>query len=95
VQSIYPYAFVQGAKAKVVAPFLLTFKLKKTMTQEEILEEVTKCKESTYYFATKYLMVKNHKGEMVNFKTSLSEDDFNLMIVENERIRYNNKHKKP
>jgi hypothetical protein len=50
------------------------------MTQQEIQEEILKCKQSPYYFATKYIKVKNHKGEMVSFNTPLSEEEFNKMF---------------
>jgi hypothetical protein len=57
------------------------------MTQQEMQEEILRCQESPYYFATKYIKVKNHKGEMVNFTTPLSEEKFNEMFKElqNER----------
>ena len=50
------------------------------MTQQEIYNEIPKCKESPYYFATKYIKVKNHKQETVSFKTPLSEEEFNEMF---------------
>jgi hypothetical protein len=57
------------------------------MTQQEIQEELIKCQESPYYFATKYLTVKNHKGETVKFETLLNEEEFNKKFkeLENER----------
>ena len=57
------------------------------MTQEEVLLEISKCKESPYYFATKYLKVKNHFGQVVDFKTILNEQEFNKMFKEYESGR--------
>lgn len=50
------------------------------MTQKEIQDEILKCKFSPYYFATKYLTVKNHKGEYIPFSTPLKEQEFNDMF---------------
>jgi hypothetical protein len=47
------------------------------LTQEQIEIEIIKCKKSPYYFATKYLTVKNHKGEYIKFQTPLTEKEFN------------------
>jgi len=65
------------------------------MTQQEIQEEILKCQESPYYFATKYLTVKNHKGEIIPFKTHLSEKQFNEMFkkLENYESIYNRRRK--
>src|SRR5574343_63731 len=49
---------------------------------DDVLYEMMKCKESPYYFVTKYIKVKNNKGEQVPFNTALSEDDFNKMFQE-------------
>jgi hypothetical protein len=59
------------------------------MTQQEIQDEILKCKESPYYFATKYVKVKNYKNELINFSTILSEKEFNKMVknFENGKIR--------
>jgi len=54
------------------------------MTQQEIQDEILKCKESPYYFATKYLKVKNHRQETVPFKTPLTEEEFNKIFKELE-----------
>jgi hypothetical protein len=54
------------------------------MTQKEIQKEILKCQESPYYFATKYLVVKNNKGDAVPFKTPLSEKEFNQMFKDLE-----------
>ena len=54
------------------------------MTQEEILKEIKKCKESPYYFATKYLVVKNHNNQSIPFITHLSEEEFNKIFKEYE-----------
>jgi hypothetical protein len=53
-----------------------------SMTQQEIQEEILKCQESPYYFATKYLKIENHKREKVPFATPLSEEEFNKMFKE-------------
>ena len=45
-----------------------------------MLEESKKCIESPYYFATKYLKVKNHLGELVSFTTTLTEKEFNNLV---------------
>jgi hypothetical protein len=58
------------------------------MTQQEIQEEILKCKQSPYYFATKYLIVKNHRGESVPFATPLTEKQFNKMFKKLENGRY-------
>jgi len=54
------------------------------MTQQEIQEEILKCKQSPYYFATKYLKVKKHSfsDDMVDFYTHLSEEEFNKQFNE-------------
>jgi len=52
------------------------------MTSQEIQEEILKCQKSPYYFATKYLKVKNtpYSDDMVDFYTPLSEEEFNEMF---------------
>jgi len=50
------------------------------MTQEEILAEIQKCRNSPHYFATKYLTVQNYKKEPVPFTTRLTEEEFNKMV---------------
>jgi hypothetical protein len=50
------------------------------MTQQEIQDEILKCMQSPYYFATKYLKVKNYRQETVPFKTPLSEEEFNKLF---------------
>lgn len=54
------------------------------MTQEEILEEIKKCKDSPYYFATNYIMVKNHREELIKLQTPLTEQEFNQMFKDYE-----------
>lgn len=54
------------------------------MTAEEILKEIKKCKDSPYYFATKYLIVKNHKNQSISFITRLSEEEFNKIFKKYE-----------
>jgi hypothetical protein len=65
------------------------------MTQQEIQEELNKCKKSPYYFTTKYLKVKNHpySEDVVDFYTHLSEEEFNKKFKEltNERNILNNR----
>jgi hypothetical protein len=58
------------------------------MNQNEILEEIKKCKESPYYFATNYLTVKNHAGKIVPFTTPVVEKMFNEMV--NNSLKCNN-----
>jgi hypothetical protein len=56
------------------------------MMDEEVLKEIQKCKDSPYYFATKYLKVKtgqlNMMGEDVvkPFTTHLTEEEFNKLV---------------
>lgn len=50
------------------------------MTQQEIQDEILKCMQSPYYFATKYIKVKNHRQETVSFTTLLSEEQFNKIF---------------
>lgn len=49
------------------------------MNHEKILEEIKKCRENPYYFATTYLTVQNHIGETVKFTTPMTEEEFNRM----------------
>lgn len=65
--------------------------MKEFKTQEEIEEEITKCYNSPYYFATTYLIVKDHLGNKVPFKTSLSEEGFNefIKITSKSKLRHN------
>ena len=44
---------------------------------EVFSEEFDKCLKSPYYFATKYLTIKDKSGIVLPFKTGLSEEDFN------------------
>lgn len=50
------------------------------MTQEEAIIEIKKCKDSPYYFATKYLTIKNKEGESIPYTTAWTEDEFNSII---------------
>jgi hypothetical protein len=59
------------------------------MTPQEIQEEILKCKQSPYYFVTKYLTVKNHRGKSVPFTTLLSEEEFNKMFKKLENYERN------
>lgn len=47
---------------------------------KNILEEIKKCKESPWYFATKYIIVKNHNNQSIPFRTPLTEEEFNNFI---------------
>jgi len=55
---------------------------------EQINKEINKCKESPYYFATKYLTIKTNKGNIVPFTTLMSEQEFNDLFK-----KYNNGNK--
>jgi hypothetical protein len=45
-----------------------------------IKEEILKCKNNPYYFATKYLNVKSPLGVTQPFKTPLNEENFNSIF---------------
>jgi hypothetical protein len=48
---------------------------------KEILEEIMKCKNNPYYFATKYLTIKSsYCDKILPFTTIYSEEEFNKMI---------------
>lgn len=48
------------------------------MNKEDILNELEKCKNSPYYFATKYLTIKSKlSNKVISFSTTLSEEEFN------------------
>lgn len=44
------------------------------------LLETIKCLESPYYYATKYLKIKDNLGNENNFTTRLSEKEFNKLF---------------
>lgn len=48
--------------------------------QDKIKNEILKCQNSPYYFATEYIMIKNHRGVNVPFTTPLRENDSNKMV---------------
>lgn len=50
------------------------------MTQEEIILEIKRCRDSPYYFATKYLTIKNKEGKPVPYTTSWTEKEFNNIV---------------
>jgi NAD kinase len=54
------------------------------MDIKQIREEFDKCKNSPYYFAIKYLKVKNtpYSEDLVDFYTHLSEEEFNKQFKE-------------
>lgn len=62
------------------------------MTHQEIQEEILKCQQSPYYFATKYLKVKNtpYSDDIVDFYTPLSEEEFNKLFKELENGKTRN-----
>jgi hypothetical protein len=53
------------------------------MTQEEILEEYLKCKESPYYFASKYIKVAPYSGDKYDV-TLLTEEEYNAIFKDYE-----------
>ena len=61
------------------------------MNIEEINSELEKCKKSPYYFAVKYLKIKNtpYSEDMVDFYTHLSEEEFNKQFenYDNRRVK--------
>ena len=61
------------------------------MNIEEINSELEKCKKSPYYFAAKYLKIKNtpYSEDMVDFYTHLSEEEFNKQFenYDNRRVK--------
>ena len=63
--------------------------MKQFNSQKEILDEIERCKESPYYFATTYLTVTNHRGEVIPFSTPLSEKDFNNIFKQYENSTTN------
>lgn len=40
-------------------------------------QELDKCKNSPWYFATTYMTIKDEKGNFVKFTTNLTEEEFN------------------
>jgi hypothetical protein len=60
------------------------------MKQQEIQEEILKCQQSPYYFATNYIKVEDYRGNLISFKTPLSEEEFNKMFKDLK----NGKHEK-
>jgi hypothetical protein len=49
-------------------------------TPEEIAEELKKCRDNPFYFATVYVQIKNSEGKMMPFTTNLTEKQFNEII---------------
>lgn len=45
--------------------------------KESIEDELEKCKKSPFYFATKYMRIKDSDGAYAPFLTRLSEKEFN------------------
>lgn len=44
------------------------------------VEEYNRCVDNPYYWATTYLKVKRFDGELVEFTTLLSEEEFNNKV---------------
>ena len=61
------------------------------MNVVEISNELERCIKSPYYFATKYIKIKNtpYSEDWVDFYTHLSEEEFNkqFKIYDNRRIK--------
>jgi hypothetical protein len=51
-------------------------------SEEEILAEISKCKQNPYYFATKYIRINGQP-----FTTHLTESSFNKLVKDYERVR--------
>lgn len=51
--------------------------MEKAIKKEDIFDEVEKCRENPYYFATTYLTIKNSDGDVVPYTTHFSEERFN------------------
>lgn len=49
-------------------------------TVTAITDEILKCRESPYYFATKYLKIVTPDGKEIPYKVALTEKEFNNMI---------------
>jgi hypothetical protein len=60
------------------------------MNNEEA-EELQRCIDSPYYFATKYFMVTNKDGEREPFTTHLSEKQFNEEVEHYKKCKVNKK----
>jgi len=56
-----------------------------------IISELQKCINSPYYFATKYLTIKNSKGKVSKYTTTLTEEEFNQYFknLKNETFKKN------
>lgn len=52
--------------------------------QNKIKDELEKCKNNPYYFATKYLTVK-YNGGCFPYRTILTEEEFNYNFFNNEK----------
>lgn len=75
--------FVSGTKPseKAQTGYMFSLDIQEEHTSEEhpLSEEITKCKNSPYYFATNYLKI-TEDGISQPFTTTLSEDEFNKAI---------------
>lgn len=68
--------------------------IKSFNTQEEIKEEIIKCQNNPYYFATTYIKTKNENGEESFFTTPLTEKEFNKFFKKSKdgtKIYFNSK----
>ena len=49
--------------------------------KQVIQEELQKCKENPYYFATTYLKIYDTKGDSYPYTTHLTKEEFNKLIL--------------
>ena len=52
--------------------------------KQVIQEELQKCKESPYYFATNYLKIYDKTADEHPYTTNLSEEEFNKLFLNYE-----------
>jgi len=52
-----------------------------TVTDDFAELEYRKCMENPYYFATKYLMVKDFDGRIIPIQIDMSEEEFNALAL--------------
>lgn len=55
------------------------------LDKHKIETELNKCKNDPHYFATTYLVLKNHKDEIIPFTTLYTKEEFNQIIKNYER----------
>lgn len=56
----------------------------KRIRPTEEYNEIVRCMENPYYFATKYLYVSDEIGTKQQFTTRLSEKEFNSLFKQNK-----------